>query len=173
MSMINGKVCVVDGVAVDKVFSDGQQVYGRNLLTGTTDKILTGSGSGVSGYISNETNDDQLTLFKGLEGETVTFSFDYEYHGFVKGSGKNRIGWEIGITAGSPSWHGAWYSPNNDSGSERMSGTFVVPENITSIKEGSGYIQFSGSGTGTLSHLKLEKGSIATPWTPAPEDVLK
>ncbi|KRM62115.1 hypothetical protein FC26_GL000848 [Paucilactobacillus vaccinostercus DSM 20634] len=54
-----------------------------------------------------------------------------------------------------------------------MSGTFVVPENITSIKEGSGYIQFSGSGTGTLSHLKLEKGSIATPWTPAPEDVLK
>ncbi|MCA7081882.1 hypothetical protein LGL73_14145, partial [Staphylococcus aureus] len=27
-----------------------------------------------------------------------------------------------------------------------------------------------GSGTGTVSHLKLEKGSVATPWTPAPED---
>ena len=30
MSTINGNVCVVNGVAVDKVFSDGKQVYGRN-----------------------------------------------------------------------------------------------------------------------------------------------
>ena len=35
MPTINGKVCVVDGVAIDKVFSDGKQVYGRNLLKGT------------------------------------------------------------------------------------------------------------------------------------------
>jgi len=53
-----------------------------------------------------------------------------------------------------------------------MSVTFVVPENITGIDESMGYIQFSGSGTGILSHFKLEKGSVATPWSPAPEDVM-
>ncbi|EKQ04197.1 phage tail fiber protein [Lacticaseibacillus casei A2-362] len=32
MPTINGRACVVNGVPVDKVFSDGRQVYGRNLL---------------------------------------------------------------------------------------------------------------------------------------------
>ena len=35
MPTINGKVCVVNGTPVDKVFSDGRQVYGRNLVSGT------------------------------------------------------------------------------------------------------------------------------------------
>lgn len=39
MSTINGKVCVVDGVAVDKVFSNSRQVYGRNLLAGIDSSI--------------------------------------------------------------------------------------------------------------------------------------
>ena len=173
MTTINGKACVVNGTPVDKVFSDGKQVYGRNLLTGTADKILTGAGPWVSGYLSNETTNDFISLFQGLEGETVTISVDYKYSGFVAGSGNNKLGWETGITAGSTSWVGVWYSPKNISGSGRMSYTFVVPENITSISGSTkGWIQFSGSGTGTISHFKLEKASIATPWTPAPEDVI-
>lgn len=32
MPTINGRACVVNGLPVDKVFSDGRQVYGRNLL---------------------------------------------------------------------------------------------------------------------------------------------
>lgn len=141
---------------------------GTNLLTGTADHIVTGLNT--NGYLSNETTDDFLSLFQGLEGETVTISVDYEYQGFVKGSGRNRLGWEIGIIADSTSWVGAWHSPNNDSGSGRISSTFVVPKNVTGIREGMGFIQFSGSGTGTLSHLKLEKGSVATDWCPNPAD---
>ena len=142
---------------------------GTNLLTGTGYHTVTGS----TGYalLSNETRDDLLTLFKGLEGQTVTVSFDYKYSGFVAGSSTNRIGWEIKFIAGSTSWLGPWYQPHNDSGSGRMSSTFVVPKNITDIGEGFGYIQFSGSGTGTVSHLKLEKGSLATDWCPNPEDL--
>ena len=173
MSTINGRACVANSTPVDKVFSDGKQVYGRNLLTGTADKILTGYGAHTSGYLSNETTDDFLSLFKGLEGQTVTLSVDYKYSGFVVGSGWNRLGWEVKISTDSGAYNlGPWYYPNNDSGSGRISSTFVVPENITSIVYASGYIQFSGSGTGTLSHLKLEKGSVATPHTPAPEDVM-
>ncbi|ALO04726.1 hypothetical protein ASU28_10385 [Lactiplantibacillus paraplantarum] len=141
---------------------------GTNLLTGTGYHTVTGS----TGYalLSNETSDDLLTLFKGLEGQTVTVSFDYKYSGFVAGSSTNRIGWEIKFIAGSTSWLGPWYQPHNDSGSGRMSSTFVVPKNITDISEGFGYIQFSGSGTGTVSHLKLEKGSLATDWCANPAD---
>jgi len=157
---------------VDKVFSDGRQVYGRNLLTGTGSHTVTGTESSTAGYLSNETIDDMLTLFKGLEGQTVTVSLDYKYSGFVAGTGTNRLGWEIGITGDSTLWVGAWYSPNNYSGLGRTSTTFVVPKNITGLDEGLGYVQFSGSGTGTISHLKLEKGSVATPYSPAPEDVM-
>ncbi|WP_080453569.1 phage tail protein [Lactiplantibacillus plantarum] len=143
---------------------------GTNLLTGTGDHTVTGSSH--YDLLSNETADagDLLTLFKGLEGQTVTVSVDYKYSGFVAGSGTNRLGWEVSITAGNTKWFGSWYQPNNDSGSGRVSWTFVVPKNITSIGEGFGYIQFSGSGTGTLSHLKLEKGSLATDWCANPAD---
>ncbi|WP_249261786.1 phage tail protein [Lactiplantibacillus plantarum] len=144
---------------------------GTNLLTGTADKILTGTFTG--GFVSNENNDDFLSLLKGLEGEVVTISVDYEYQGFVAGSAKNRIGWEVKLfTDSNTRYFGPWYNipSTNSSGSGRISSTFVVPENITSVESANGYIQFSGSGTGTVSHLKLEKGSLATDWCPNPAD---
>lgn len=143
---------------------------GTNLLTGTDSNTVTGAAA--KGYLSNETIDNLITLFKGLEGQTVTASVDYEYSGFVAGSGTNRLGWEIAITAGSTSTLSCWYYPKNDSDSGRISSTFVVPKNITGAIEGMGYVQFYGSGTGTLSHLKLEKGSQATDWCPNPAEIL-
>lgn len=142
--------------------------YSRNLLTGTGNHTVTGTNA--QGYLSNETVNDLLTLFKGLAGQTVTVSVDYEYSGFVAGSSQNRLGWETHIFAGSAPYFGLWHFPKNDSGSGRISLTFVVPNDIIAVTGSMGYIQFSGSGTGTLSHLKLERGSVATPWTPAPED---
>lgn len=143
---------------------------GTNLLTGTGNHTVTGTGAWTQGYLSNETTDDFLTLLKGLEGQTITLSVDYEYSGFIAGSGHNRLGWELKITADSTSVFNLAYSPKNDSGSGRASATFVVPKNITGIAEGFGYINFTGSGTGTLSHFKLEKGNAATNWSPNPAD---
>lgn len=169
MADITHGTWIKDGKAVDSVFSNGKQVYGRNLLTGTGNHTVTGIVN--KGYLSNETIDDLLTLFKGLEGQTVTVSVDYEYSGFVAGGSNNRLGWEAVIN--STLSFSSWYYPKNDSGSGRISATLMVPGNVTGVIEGMGYIQFYGSGTGTLSHLKLEKGSVATPWSPAPEDILK
>ncbi|MBH5333163.1 hypothetical protein [Lactiplantibacillus plantarum] len=141
---------------------------GTNLLTGTGNHTVTGSNT--YDHLSNETTDDLLTLFKGLEGQTVTVSVDYEYSGFIAGSGHNRLGWEAKIVTDTTTYFGPWYYPNKDSGSGRISSTFVVPKNITGVVYSTGYIQFLGSGTGTLSHLKLEKGSLATDWCPNPAD---
>ncbi|MEW4662714.1 phage head spike fiber domain-containing protein [Lactiplantibacillus plantarum] len=141
---------------------------GTNLLTGTGSHTVTGSNA--SGYLSNETLEDLLALFKGLEGQTVTVSVDYEYSGFILGSSQNRLGWETKVSTDTTSYFGPWHYPDNDSASGRMSSTFVVPKNITSIVYATGYIQFFGSGTGTLSHLKLEKGNLATDWCPNPAD---
>ncbi|MFD1484695.1 phage tail spike protein [Lacticaseibacillus baoqingensis] len=157
--------------------SDGKSGFyvggGTNLLTGTGRHTVTGTGAMVQGYLSNETTDDLLNLFKGLEGQTVTVSVDYEYSGFVAGGTTaytDRLGWEAHILGDTLPYVGPWYYPTNDSGSGRMSATFVVPKNITGIKESMGYIEFPGSGTGTVSHLKLEQGSVATPWSPAPSE---
>lgn len=165
-----------DVAGIDEVSTLQTQVnnsaVGTNLLTGTGNHTVTGTGAWITGQLSNETTDDMLTLFKGLEGQTVTVSVDYKYSGFIAGIGNNRLGWEIQIDTDSTSYYGPWYSPNNSSGSGRNSLTFVVPENIKSVEEGTGFIMFSGSGTATLSHLKLEKGSVATPWCPNPSEIL-
>lgn len=142
-----------------------------NLLDGTGNRTVTSTGKWTEGDLSNKTIDDMATLFKGLEGQTVTVSVDYKYSGFVAGSGNNRLGWEIQINTDHESWFGLWYHPSNGSGSGRVSSTFVVPKNIISLAENKGYIQFSGSGTGTLSRLKIEKGDKATPWMPSASEV--
>ncbi|MBO2718973.1 type I pullulanase [Lactiplantibacillus plantarum] len=145
---------------------------GINLLKGTGNHTFTAAGSWNTSYLSNETTNDLLALFKGLEGQALTVSVDYEYSGFIAGSGDNRLGWEAQIVADTTTYFGPWYYPTNNSGSGRISSTFVVPKNITGIGEGTGFVLFSGSGTGTLSHLKLEKGSVATDWCPNPTEIL-
>ncbi|ARU13861.1 antireceptor [Streptococcus phage P7573] len=142
-----------------------------NLIDGTDNRTVTGTGKWTEGNLSNETIDDMATLFKGLEGQTVTVSVDYKYSGFIAGSGNNRLGWEIQINTDKASWFGAWYYPSNGSGSGRVSSTFVVPKNIISIEENKGYILFPGSGTGTVSRLKIEKGDKVTPWMPSANEV--
>lgn len=175
MADITHGTWIKDGKAADSVYQGGAKTYGRNLLTGTGNYTVTGTGPWNIGFLSNENIDDLTALFKGLEGQTVTLSVDYEYSGFILGSGQNRLGWEAQIVADTTTYDGTWYYPHdahNDSGSGRISNTFVVPTNITRVDQCRGYVQFSGSGTGTVSHLKIEKGSV-TPWTPAPEDISK
>lgn len=155
-------ISTANGNSVVEVGGNVIEVGGRNLLTGTGYHTITGTNT--NGYLSNETTSDLQTLFNGLEGQTVTISVDYKYSGYISGSFNNRLGWEVSIGTDTTVWNGAWYYPNNDSGSGRTSQTFVIPKNMSSVGEGMGYIQFSGSGTGTLNHLKLEKGSIATPY---------
>lgn len=163
MPTINGRACVVNGTLVDKVFSNGKQVYGRNLIIQSD--LKPGWISRDDGNIVFSSNDDFYSdNYIATNGETLfTFSSpDYVF----KGSGNHNL---------------AMY----DSDKNFLGWQSITSPTQTLSKANAVYIRFSMNFVeegGTSDHLsdwldnhryKLETGSIATPWTPAPEDVLK
>ena len=160
MPTINGRACVVNGTPVDKVFSNGRQVYGRNLIIQSELKggyldngVITPNGS-ANFYSDNYIPTNGATVF-------TLSSPDYVF----KGSTNDVL---------------AMYDSNkNYLGFQR-----ITSETQTLSKSNVAYIRFSinfmneGGTQGYLSdwlanhRYKLEKGSVATPWTPAPADVM-
>lgn len=165
MSTINGRACVVDGTPVGKVFSNGKQVYGRNLIKGSYDsswnfsvnagatvqKVTMDSGEVALHVISTDKSSGFYAWFTLPSGNNTT-SVE------VKGTGTvNLIGWQ-----------GLGYYHTNmtpTSNWQRVS--------ITGSFDGKAHpFVFYGSMDVYVRLLKAEKGTIATPWTPAPEDVM-
>lgn len=164
MSTINGKVCVVNGVAVDKVFSDGKQVYGRNLLTGTSGALQTFSGSN---WGSGNLNSNNISL---ISGQTYTARI------WIQGY---DVPTNLVMRAFSTSGSQLAYMVGNDIGanSSGYSTVTLTADSKWNNDDVSATLSFkqyqSATHSGQYSEIKLEKGSLVTPWTPAPEDVLK
>ncbi|MEZ7280413.1 phage head spike fiber domain-containing protein [Limosilactobacillus fermentum] len=176
MPTINGKACVVNGTPVDKVFSNGKQVYGRNLYTDTHNFDNPASWFSYSSWTKTTDTYNGLAVMQitqdwsGIcqyiqvkKGDVLTYSV---YAQNTSGIGKSTIYWTFASSATAnpvsnvvtitDSW-------------QRVSGTVVATSD--------GYLrprlERSNNNTSTLqiAGIKLEKGSVATPWTPAPEDV--
>lgn len=179
MSTINGKVCVVDGVAVDKVFSDGKQVYGRNLYLNSKaikDYYVPNDGPKVTVEpFDSTTNMWHIVAKQGTSGYTgIYFSryangkipdnSDWSYSADVKGTGKIK---DFGISAGDKN------PVVGTVGSEwsriSQTGHFDNADSKTIIMY---FDTNSGPVDAYIKLPKLEQGT-PTPWTPAPEDVLK
>jgi len=163
MSTINGKVCVVDGVAVDKVFSDGKQVYGRNLISGSYDsswsfnsnmdatiqKITMDSGEVALHVIGTSSSSGFYARFTLPSGDN-TISLE------VKGTGTiNALGWE-----GFKDFH---VSPTSNWQRVSTTNSFDVKTHV---------FHFYGAMDVYVRLLKAEKGTMTTPYSPAPEDVM-
>ena len=165
MPTINGKACVVNGTPVDKVFSNGKQLYSRNLISGSYDstwgyssnsknatiqKVTTDSGEGALHIISTDSASG-LWCHPNLPiSESYTLSVE------IKGTGvANRLGWE-GLSDNIAYPTSDW---------KRVSSTASI-----NIKNWYAFV-FYGKMDVYFRFLKIEKGSVATPWTPAPEDV--
>ena len=159
MPTINGRACVVNGVPVDKVFSNGKQVYGRNLLIGSTDNVV--HCDSVSGYTVWQSYVTQFNI-----GDTLNVSADItSNHGdtvlkvFLLSSAEIQIGYlEYRVSEGQTAH--AFVSK-------------TIPTETASI-----LVKIdNGQPIGTpdvcaISHQFANTGSIVTPWTPAPEDVM-
>lgn len=163
MPTINGKACVVNGTPVDKVFSGGKQVYGKNLIVGSYDfswgfygngddatfqKITMDSGE-VALHVITHDGGSGFWFHPDLPSGIYTTSFE------VKGTGiVNKLGWE-GLSDASMNPTSDW---------QRVSRTASLDSWYAFV--------FYGTMDVYVRLLKVEKGSVATPYSIAPEDVM-
>lgn len=162
MPTINGKVCVVNGTPVDKVFSNGRQVYGRNLYSGSYDSSWSygGNGSPTTQKVTMDSGEVALHVVSPNNGAGIYFSLYFPSGTYtisldVKGTGTvNRFGLE-NISETSVTLTSDWQRVSRTG--PRYTGwqAFII------YGEMDIYVRL----------LKAEKGAIATPWTPAPEDI--
>lgn len=144
---------------------------GVNFATKTGESSLNG-GNGTSapvGYIPKKFLDENL-------GHQLTISIDVEWQDYqVTSTGKNRIGAEVAIhhENGAVTWFGTWLQPSASNGKQRISTTYTLPtSSITNTGDLTvyGYVQIQCT-SAKLANLKVEKGVVATPWTPNPADL--
>ncbi|MCB5814917.1 carbohydrate binding domain-containing protein [Lacticaseibacillus paracasei] len=198
MPTINGRACVVNGTPVDKVFSNGRQVYGRNLISGSEfDRrwSIPSEATIVDGYDGHKAiHVDATNLTSGVfdvqqeiynadvklikPGEWYTISFDAKGTGFIRTYIYPSV---VDTSAGSyadgvfKNWATAdglsdWTLTDEY---VRHSWSFKAKTPLSpTINEGKMLFR-SMPGVSTYTSLpKLEQGISATPWTPAPEDVM-
>ena len=202
MTTINGRACIVNGTPVDKVFSNGRQVYGRNLLLDTNFNNLPQYWTAAIGTVSGTFNgnnviyydaktitwdaisvlqqpiyDPALTTNRVVPNQWYTLSFytkgvgqmtSFVYPGIVYDAAGGYIdGVKLGYIAGDGShvwdltddWTRHTYTFKSKSS---FSATNVQNVLWRLIKGSKAYICMP----------KLDAGTLATPWTPAPEDVM-
>lgn len=185
MTTINGKVCVVNGTPVDKVFSNGRQVYGRNLLQGTgtaSGDVVNGGGiyakGAFNGYDAVKTNGawtgryfnqkSALSRKNIAIGDWVTISVyvkadkpitDGDLNAYRVAEYGHLHGINMSDKPITTEWQQYSWSYSIDSYSLNYENTRIEYSNNTDDN----WMYWAG--------WMLEKGSVATPWTPAPEDV--
>ena len=139
---------------VDKVFSNGKQVYGRNLALGTA-KAFTMTGNG------SENNANYMySLSKTIaKGTTITVAFDI--------TSTNATGvYNVRFPGGA--WQGSGALPLF-SGTQHQSYTLVTDSDYTN---GTGIRLDNSTSTINISNFIISESSTEISWTPAPEDVM-
>ncbi|MEK1388924.1 hypothetical protein HCZ95_09425 [Limosilactobacillus fermentum] len=168
MSTINGRACIVNGVAVDKVYSNGRQVYGRNLLSGTSGGLQTKQFTNAWNTDTQATNGNYK--IKLTKGET------YTYRAWLDNANSN-------INSSDHAFVNVRFTPIGGTNYNLGNGTFIEKgetgySTLVFTPSEDGYAGFAPFAYGEPQTFlagwkeeKLEKGSVATPWTPAPEDI--
>ena len=156
MPTINGRACVVNGTPVDKVFSNGRQVYGRNLLLGTSERQQEATGGdyliSTAGMFAPRKGTEYIATLQVLENDHPLVLQVWEM-----AKDGSRIGFVVGTLI-------------TDAGNAKVA--FTAPESDEYALIGIQLAWTNGEDTGSYawSMAKVSSGTIATPWTPAPED---
>lgn len=162
MAIINGKALVKDSKPLNRVYSNGQLVYSRSYLISKTSVLGWLMDNSVIGYNSSQGVVYDYIATTANEVWSYTVWADKQYT--VTGEGKYL--------------RYALYDSNKNQITRKpvtlnMSTDTVKGQIVVDNNSNVAYIRVSidwvANGHG---HAKLEKGSIATPWTPAPEDYI-
>ena len=155
---------------------DGVSVGGRNyaLSTGTPGKVLTVSGN-------NQTKNVTIDVSSALElkqGDSLIISCDIELTNATSPYGKPypRIGAEFSVTYADNSigYFAAWYdeavSGTTKTLKQRIVAKHTVAKEVKALRNIIVQARYQTSESIKVSNVKLERGTVATDWTPAPED---
>lgn len=160
---------------------DGLQIGGRNLARNTSvSKTWTSKSSFANDtWVGSDGGSGWLPKILIEKNTEYTISFDYVLENLSEDVGVVGVG--IGSGKGTNYEHDSWDSRAQYAtyGGSTTSGHFVY--HLAAKNYDNKYFAFRPlrrSGTATLttpikltiSHFKLEKGNMATDWTPAPED---
>ena len=199
MADITHGTWIKDGKAVDAVYQSGVKVYGRNLLintagdtaptiatttsydaAGRTPKSVGGvttmsTYSTVGEFFYRFMGPDNYNLYGLTPGETYTLSGSASYTAgelmfraqySSNGSGWNNLDYDSygGNDLRIPVSDGSVFTP--------FSHTFTIPVGATGVYFSLQNHDYTAGDIFRFKNMKLENGSVATPWTLAPEDVL-
>lgn len=181
MATINGKALVKDGKPLDRVYSNGQLVYGRNLLL--TSHILdfgyeiNGSANAEKISYDESTNMWHITAKKGTGTNAGIYFFNQNVTSTPVTTGQKAV-FSYDING---------LGEYGDTGLESLNSAIrpygSVPDNWTRVsasgtvyRDGSAiilYFDTKNSDVDVYIKLpKLEIGSISTKYSPAPEDYI-
>jgi hypothetical protein len=186
MATINGKALVRDGKPLDRVYSNGRLVYGRNLLLGTINWVGDSTRWAKRGTVTDNSGTYREMIVASSAGAWTSPIYmmqnagilqvgkTYTFSTYVRNTSDTDTNvapyYEPGVvvptgTTTSLPAHTDWF---------RVSITFQCIKDPTTSTLGlrwegqnaltNGQIQFAG--------YKLEEGNQATDWTPAPEDYI-
>ena len=155
---------------------DGVSVGGRNyaLSTGTPGKVLAVNGN-------NQTKNVTIDVSSALElkqGDSLIISCDIELTDATSPYGKPypRIGAEFSVTYADNSigYFAAWYdeavSGTTKTLKQRIVAKHTVAKEVKALRNIIVQARYQTSESIKVSNVKLERGTVATDWTPAPED---
>lgn len=155
---------------------DSFEVGGRNyaLSTGNDAKVLRASGA-------NQTKSVNIDVSPSLElkqGDKLIISCDIEMANATSIHAKPypRIGAEFSVTYADNSvgYFGAWYDEavtgTTKTLKQRLVAKHTVAKEVKSIRGIVVQARYQTSDAIKVSGVKLERGTVATDWTPAPED---
>lgn len=155
---------------------DGVSVGGRNyaLSTGTPGKVLTVSGN-------NQTKNVTIDVSSALElkqGDNLIISCDIELANATSPYGKPypRIGAEFSVTYADNSigYFAAWYEEaingTTKTLKQRLVAKHTVAKEVKALRNIIIQARYQTSESIKVSNVKLERGTVATDWSPAPED---
>ena len=196
MATINGKALVRDGKPLDRAYSNGVLVYGRNYIlnssglnaTSTNRPSMYSGGNGIA--VSNAIavyNSDSITLtYTGTGTQEWYYALVEAYKSYASGNLDKTKQYTISVDIKGTVPYAAFrinnaFSPSvaiNSSTWTRLTYTFTFPA-VTGPNADNYYIRLNATGSNfttgqTLSfrNFKLEIGNTATDWTPAPEDYI-
>ena len=152
------------------------EVGGRNyaLSTAAADKVLTVSGN-------NQTQNVTIDVSSALvlkQGDSLIISCDIELANATSPYGKPypRIGAEFSVTYADNSigYFAAWYaeavSGTTKTLKQRIVAKYTVAKEVKALRNIIVQARYQTSDSIKVSGVKLERGTVATDWSPAPED---